>query len=148
DRRLAAEGRKTLLGWLDNGTPKGSNKDLPPPRKFESDWTIGKPDLILSMPEEFAVPATAPKNGIEYQFINIKTNFKEDRWVVRAEAKVGAPEVVQHCDMLRGERGRICAQRRQSPAALRHGAPRDTPELFPPRGQKNPARPPPHLSET
>jgi hypothetical protein len=132
DRRLGPEDRKTLLGWLHNGTPKGNDKDLPPPRKFESDWTIGKPDLILSMPEEFAVPATAPKNGIEYQFINIKTNFKEDRWVVRAEAKAGAPEVVHHIVMFIVEPGRKFVPKAGNAPVLCGTAPGDMPLILPP----------------
>lgn len=132
DRRLPAEDRKTLLQWLDSGTPKGDDKDLPPPRKFDSDWAIGKPDLILTMPEEFSVPATAPKDGIEYQFLSIKTNFKEDRWVVRAESKAGAPEVVHHIVMFIVEPGRKFIPKAGNAPVLCGTAPGDMPLICPP----------------
>lgn len=132
DRRLPSADKKTLLQWLDNGRPRGDEKDLPPPRKWESDWTIGKPDLILSMPEEFAVPATAPKGGIEYQFITIQTNFKEDRWVVRAEAKSGAPEVVHHIVMFIVEPGRNFISKLGNAPVLCGTAPGDMPLILPP----------------
>src|SRR5439155_15088955 len=96
DRRLAAHERETLLKWLDQGTPKGDDKDLPPPRQFAAGWMIGNPDLVLTMPDAFQVPAEAPKRGVPYQRFYVPTNFKEDRWVVRAEAKPGSPAVVHH----------------------------------------------------
>jgi len=132
DRRLTTEDRKTLLQWLDNGTPKGEDKNLPAPLRFESDWKIGTPDLILQMPEEFPVPATAPKNGIEYQFITVKTNFKEDRWVVRAESKPGAPEVVHHIVMFVVEPGREFIPKLGNAPVLCGTAPGDMPLILPP----------------
>jgi peroxiredoxin/mono/diheme cytochrome c family protein len=96
DRRLSKEDRANLLAWLDHGTPKGEEKDLPAPRKFSSDWVIGKPDVVFQMPEAFAVPAEAPKDGIPYKRFIVKTNFTEDRWIERAETRPGAPEVVHH----------------------------------------------------
>src|SRR6516165_4232237 len=56
DRRLSREESDTLLAWIDQGCPKGDEKDLPPPRDFVVGWTIGKPDVVFSMNEEFEVP--------------------------------------------------------------------------------------------
>jgi peroxiredoxin len=96
DRSLPEEDRKTLLAWIDQGTPRGDDKDLPPPRPFVEGWSIGKPDVIFRMQEEFEVPAKAPKGGVPYKYFEVPTNFAEDRWVERAESKAGAPEVVHH----------------------------------------------------
>jgi peroxiredoxin len=96
DRRLSDGDRETLLTWLDEGTPKGDDKDLPPPREFVKGWAIGKPDIVFQMPEEYHVPADMPKNGIPYQRFRVKTNFTEDRWVERAETRPGSPSVVHH----------------------------------------------------
>jgi peroxiredoxin len=96
DRRLAPEERDQLLQWLDQGCPKGDDRDLPPPRDFVTGWSIAAPDLVLSMAEEFAVPAAAPKGGIPYKYFTVDPRFTEDRWVVEAEARAGAPEVVHH----------------------------------------------------
>jgi len=30
---------------------------MPPPRQFVKGWSIGQPDVVLSMPEEFTIPA-------------------------------------------------------------------------------------------
>jgi peroxiredoxin len=96
DRRLPPEQRDQLLAWVEQGCPRGDDKDLPPPRDFVKGWTIAKPDAVLSMPEEFEVPATAPRGGVPYKYFTVETNFPEDRWIVEAEAKAGAPEVVHH----------------------------------------------------
>jgi peroxiredoxin len=96
DRRLTREEKETLLAWLDADMPRGDERDLPPPVKFSTDWKIGKPDVVFQMPKAFKVPAEAPKNGVPYKYFTVPTNFKEDRWVERAEARAGAPGVVHH----------------------------------------------------
>src|SRR5262249_28254267 len=89
--------RETLLRWIAQGCAKGDDKDLPAPRPFEqTSWRIGKPDLVLTMPDEFSVPAQAPKYGVPYKYFTVPTNFTEDRWLVRAESKAGADPVVHH----------------------------------------------------
>src|SRR5579875_1824411 len=95
DRRLSPEDKETLLAWLDNGTPHGEDRDLPPPRSFPEGWSIGKPDVIISMPTPFEVPAKAPE-GVPYQYFTVDPGFKEDRWVQSAEIRPGAPSVVHH----------------------------------------------------
>ena len=96
DRRLSKEERDALLAWIDQGCPKGDNDDLPPPREFVPGWTIGQPDAVFSMNEEFEVPATAPKTGIPYKYFTVETHFTEDKWVERAQAVEGNRSVVHH----------------------------------------------------
>jgi peroxiredoxin len=96
DRRLPPEERDQLLQWLDQGCPKGNERDLPPPRDFVTGWTIAQPDLVLSMNEAFAVPAAAPRNGVPYKYFTVDPHFTEDRWIVEAQARAGTPEVVHH----------------------------------------------------
>ncbi len=96
DRRLSQQDKETLLAWIDHGTPRGADKDLPPPRHFSEEGSIGRPDLVVSMPRPYEVPAKTPKDGIPYQFFTVDPGFKEDRWIQRAEARPGAPAVVHH----------------------------------------------------
>jgi peroxiredoxin/mono/diheme cytochrome c family protein len=96
DRSLAEADRKTLLAWVDQGCPRGDPQDLPPPRQFVRGWTIGKPDVVIEMPEAFDVPARAPRGGVPYQYFEAETHFTEDKWVERAESRAGAAEVVHH----------------------------------------------------
>ena len=96
DRSLSKVDRATLLAWLDAGTPKGDDKDLPAPRDFDEGWKIGKPDVVFTMSKPFEVPAEMPEKGVPYQNFTVETNFKEDRWVERAEARPDALDVVHH----------------------------------------------------
>ena len=96
DRSLSKQDRDTLLAWIDQGCPKGEDRDLPAPKEFPSEWMIGKPDAVFTMPKSFTVPAESPKNGIPYQYFTVDTNFTEDRWVAAAEARPGALPVVHH----------------------------------------------------
>src|SRR5207253_1570126 len=51
------------------------------------------PDVVLSMPVSFTVPA---EGVIEYQEIVVDPGFTEDRWVTAAEIRPGNRAVVHH----------------------------------------------------
>ncbi|HKI37860.1 MAG TPA: redoxin domain-containing protein [Gemmataceae bacterium] len=95
DRHLSDNEKKAVLAWIDAGCPKGDDKDLPPPKKFADGWRIDKPDVVLSMPEEFTVPARE-REGVPYKYFWVDPHFDEDKWVTQAEAKAGATSVVHH----------------------------------------------------
>ena len=96
DRSLPAADREALVAWVNQGCPRGDDRDLPPPRQFASDWAIGEPDLVLAMPEEFTVPAAAGREGVPYQYFTVDPGFREDRWVERAQVRPGAAAAVHH----------------------------------------------------
>ena len=96
DRSLPAADRDALLAWIDGGTPRGDDKDQPPPRPFVEGWQLGKPDQVFTMPKPFEVPTEVPPGGVSYQYFSVPTNFTEDRWVERAEVKPGAAAVIHH----------------------------------------------------
>ena len=83
----------TIVAWVDAGSPKGDDKDLPSPPKFVEGWTIGQPDVVLSMKDEYSVPADGV---IPYLYFSIPTNFTEDKWIQAFEIKPGDRRVVHH----------------------------------------------------
>jgi mono/diheme cytochrome c family protein len=93
DRRLSQAQIETISAWVDQGAKEGDAKDLPPAPKFTDGWIIGKPDIVLQMPEEFTLEASGPD---EYQYFEIPTNFKEDVYVQMAEARPGNRKIVHH----------------------------------------------------
>jgi hypothetical protein len=93
DPRLDREEIDTLSAWVDAGMPKGDEKDLPKPINWPQGWSIGKPDVVYTMPQEFEVPA---QGVLSYKYFTVETNYKEDRWVKLAEARPGATSVVHH----------------------------------------------------
>jgi len=93
DRRLSEQEKDTLIRWVDGGAPKGDPKDLPPAPKFTDGWEIGAPDVVISMPKEYEVPASGT---IDYQYFEAPTNFTEDKWIQAIEVRPGVRSVVHH----------------------------------------------------
>jgi peroxiredoxin len=133
DRSLPEADRAALLAWIDGGCPPGDPDDAPPPRTFSTGWTIGKPDVVLSMKEPVTIPARAGRKGIPYQYFTVPTNFTEDRWIAAAEARPGNRAVVHHIIVSIGERGKKSEE--DHPDGIGHGmlvayAPGDLPAVF------------------
>jgi peroxiredoxin/mono/diheme cytochrome c family protein len=131
DRRLSDADRKAVLDWIDAGCPKGDEKDLPKPKQFAEGWRIDNPDLVLSMAEEFTVPAKAP-GGVPYQYFWVDPHFDEDKWVVQAEARAGAASVVHHVLVFVELPGTKFDPRRPVAPVLCGVAPGDTALVLPP----------------
>ena len=93
DRSLSPSDKADLLAWIKNGKPEGNPADALLPRIRKSEWTIGTPDAIFSLPREIKVKATGQ---MPYVYLRVKTNFPEDRWIQATEVRPTAPEVVHH----------------------------------------------------
>jgi len=93
DRSLSAWERRTLFRWLDSGMPEGDPADSPLPRKYESGWTIGTPDLVVELPKVQEVPA---EGFLKYRYDAVDLDFPEDRWVQAVEILPGARSNVHH----------------------------------------------------
>ena len=91
DRRLSQKEIDTVVAWVDGGSPKGDDADLPALPKFARGWSWGEPDLIIPMPVEFEVPA---EGELPMQNFYVAVPFKEDRWVEAVELRPGNPAVV------------------------------------------------------
>jgi hypothetical protein len=92
DRRLSEAQIKTLVAWVDAGAPEGNAKDRPAPRTFQQGWNL-KPDMVIEMPKPFEIPAGGT---IDYQYILVKGNIKEDIWVKQAEMRPSNNAVLHH----------------------------------------------------
>jgi hypothetical protein len=90
---LTPQERDTLVRWVDAGAPEGNKRDLPAAPEYVTGWTIGKPDLVVTMENEYAVPA---QGEIPYQYFEMQTNLTEDKWVQALEVRPGNREVVHH----------------------------------------------------
>ena len=93
DRSLSEADIHTLVSWVDAGAPEGDSKDAPKPVEWVEGWRIGRPDVVISMPIEYHVPASGT---IDYQYIVIPTGFTEDKYVQLAEARPGNTKLVHH----------------------------------------------------
>jgi hypothetical protein len=93
DPRLSQKDIDTIAAWVDAGAPKGNDRDLPTPPKYVEGWTIGTPDAIFTMTEDYEVPADGT---IPYQYIRVPTNLTEDKWIQAIEFRPGDRRVVHH----------------------------------------------------
>lgn len=105
NRRLDQKELDILTAWIDTGLKRGDDKDLPKPIAWPKGWSHGKPDMVLTMPEEYTIPADGV---VPYQNWIIDTKFTEDKWVRMAEGHPGTPNAIHHIVvyiMREGQRG-------------------------------------------
>ncbi len=92
-RRLTPAEIDTVRQWVKGGAVEGRAVDLPKPPKFSSDWHLGKPDLIVTMPEPFTVPA---EGRDVYLNVVLPFNVPEGKYIKAAEFRPGNRRVVHH----------------------------------------------------
>ncbi|MEQ1909237.1 MAG: hypothetical protein ABMA15_10470, partial [Vicinamibacterales bacterium] len=95
DRRLATEEIDVFRRWLEDGVLEGDPRHVPSAPVFPTDWELGKPDLVLTMPA-YTLRADGPD-----MFRNFVLPVPVDRTkYVRAwEFHPGNPRVVHHATM-------------------------------------------------
>ncbi len=96
DARLTDRERELIVGWARGGRLEGDPADLPAPVDRPDGWRISRPDLVISMPAPYNVPA---RGVVDYQTFEVDPGFREDRWVRAAEVRPGNREVVHHCNV-------------------------------------------------
>jgi mono/diheme cytochrome c family protein len=55
ERRLSGEEVVAIQRWATAGAPEGRPEDRPTPPDFAGEWQLGAPDLIVTLPESFAL---------------------------------------------------------------------------------------------
>ena len=93
ERGLTDQEKSTIFRWVANGAPKGDPKDMPGTPEYPKGWTIGTPDAVFEMQEDYKVPAD---DVVQYEYFYIPTNFKEPKWVQAIEVRPGNRNVVHH----------------------------------------------------
>lgn len=94
DARLTDEEKQLVQTWIKNGCPEGDAAELPEKPAFVDGWRIPEPDQIIKMRDK---PFTVPAEGVvAYQYFEVDPDFKEDKYVVAAEARPGNRAVVHH----------------------------------------------------
>jgi hypothetical protein len=97
-RGLSSYERSAIVHWAKNGTKQGDPKDEPRALVFpKAKWEIGKPDLIMSVPNKIDLPA---EGYVKYQYFFINGQFPHDRWIEAIEIRPENNRVLHHCNML------------------------------------------------
>ncbi len=93
ERKLTEKQIATLTAWVDGGTPEGDPQDAPPAKEFPDGWQLGKPDLVLTMSDDFQLGPTGPD---VFRCMVLPTGLTEDKYVTAIEMKPGNPRILHH----------------------------------------------------
>ena len=115
DWSLSDQEIATIKGWVDQGAREGDPQRSPAPPVFSTDWRIGKPDVVISIPPH-SLTADGPD---EYEYFTVPTNFTEDKWVVAAELRPGNRKIVHHAHVF------VSAPAKPKPANAKKEEPAD-----------------------
>jgi tetratricopeptide (TPR) repeat protein len=98
DRRLRPEESAAIAAWIAAGAPQGDARDLPPmPRLASSSgWRLGSPDLVVTMPQAFTVPAGG---GDTFRTFVLPIPADRVRYVRAMEFRPDNPRVVHHASI-------------------------------------------------
>ena len=89
ERTLADAEIDTLVDWVASGAARGDHSDAPPAIEWpKTDWSIGDPDLILSLKEPYHVQDDLVDLNIILPAEDVPAGvLDEDKYIVAAEYK-------------------------------------------------------------
>lgn len=93
ERRLTGDQIRLINAWVTSGMSEGNAADAPAQPKFASGWQFGEPDMILTIPDAYHVPADGPDI---YRNIAVAVGNTEDKWLTAIDMKPTARPVVHH----------------------------------------------------
>ena len=136
-RGLTDAQKSTIAKWVSAGAPEGSDP-APAVPTYNDGWNI-TPDVVLSMQEDYPIPATGE---VPYQYIEVPANFAEDRFISDWEIRPGdrravhhlllylkAPKEVAEAQMKRQQQAMLSRMFGPAPANAANAAPRPAPPL-------------------
>jgi len=94
-RRLSADQIGVIRQWVAEGAVEGRASDLPPAPQWSSDWQLGPPDMVVTMPEPYILPADG--RDVYRNFI-LPVPLKTPRYI-RAMELHPSSKVVHHAFM-------------------------------------------------
>ena len=102
ERRLANEQIGTLARWAKTGMREGAATDLPPLPELPGEWQLGPPDLVVTMPQPFDLPADGPDVYRNFVLPNV---VAADRYVRAIELRPGKSRAMHHVFVFVDETG-------------------------------------------
>ena len=93
ERRLEAKEIELIRLWVANGATEGKPEDLPPLPAWSGEWQLGKPDLVVEVPEAYSLQAEGKDI---YRNIVVPIPIDSPRFVRGVEFRPGNYKVVHH----------------------------------------------------
>lgn len=100
ERRLTEKQIALLKRWVETGMAEGDVAKLPKRPEFPDGWTLGKPDVVVTMDKAYAVPATGRDI---YSYFTLPVNLPDDHYITAFDLKASAPSVVHHVLLFSGK---------------------------------------------
>ncbi len=97
ERRLSDKQIEMIRRWVKDGATEGLSSDLPPTPKFNEGWQLGRPDLVVKMPEAYTLPAGG--TDVFRNFV-IPIPVTTMRYVKAVEILPGNKKIVHHANLL------------------------------------------------
>ncbi len=104
ERRLSPAEIETLTRWVDDGVQEGDPSERRTMPVFTAGWQLGTPDLVITMPDGFMVPADGP--DVFRNFV-LSIPLAQRRFVRALEFRPGNPRVLHHARLLLDDTGDI-----------------------------------------
>jgi tetratricopeptide (TPR) repeat protein len=95
-RRLSDRQVELIQQWVEFGAPEGDASDLPPAPRWASGWQLGKPDLVVVMPEPYLLRSDGPD---VFRTFVIPIELPNGRYVKGLEFYPGLPKAVHHANV-------------------------------------------------
>jgi hypothetical protein len=104
-RRLTEAEIQTIQRWAATGAHEGNSASLPAAPTFPADWQLGKPDLVVQLPQPFDIPADGQD---VYECFIVPMDLPRDRFIKAVEFRPSNRHVVHHALMFAdaGQRSR------------------------------------------
>jgi hypothetical protein len=93
ERRLSAEQIGLIQQWVREGATEGKASDLPPAPQWNGDWQLGKPDLVVTMPQPYTLAA---EGRDVYRNFVLPVSIPTTKFVRAVEVRPGNPKIVHH----------------------------------------------------
>jgi len=82
--------------WVDGGAAEGDRRDLSPPRAWTGGWQLGTPDLVLTLPHAYTLPA---EGSDVFRIFTLPIPVETARFVRGLEFRPGNATVVHHANI-------------------------------------------------
>jgi tetratricopeptide (TPR) repeat protein len=82
--------------WAGAGAPEGDARLLPPPPVWNAEWQLGKPDLVVTLPEPYLVP---PSGTDQFRIFVFRLPIDGIKYVRGIEFHPGETKTIHHATM-------------------------------------------------
>ena len=95
ERRLRDEQIELIQQWVEQGAVEGDPGDLPAVPRWPEGWRLGTPDLVVNMPEPYALAGSTDT----FRIFVLPVPITKTRYVRGFEFRPGNPRVVHHASI-------------------------------------------------